>query len=149
MSHAERALRTLGMRAELEATRLAAELRHTAERLGAAARHEARLVDRHEDWCEALRACLTAATIDPRRVGELDPRRRAAWASLESARRETRALRERVQALRRARAHAQHREDGLRRAARSLETAERTRRADAAAREFEDAWNARAPGAGG
>jgi hypothetical protein len=149
MAPAERALRTLRLGAELDAARLASELQQTAERLGAAARREARLADRHEDWCDALRACLAAVPIEPRRFVELDQRRRAAQASLERARGASQALRERDRALRGALARAQHREDGLRRGARTLQTAERTRRANAAAREIEDAWNARAAGAGG
>jgi len=149
MAPAERALRTLRLGAGLDAARLASELQQTAGQLGAAARREARLADRHAQWCDALRACLAAVPIEPRRLVALDQRRRAAQASLERARDETQALRERDRALRGALARAQHREDGLRRAARTLQTTERTRRADAATREIEDAWNARAAGAGG
>lgn len=149
MSPAERALRTLRLGVGLDAAKLGVELQRTAERLGAAERREARLADRHADWCEALRACLAAVPIDTRRFVELDQRRRAAQAWLERARAETQALRERDRALRGALGRAQHREDGLRRAARTLQAARQARGADAAARELEDAWNARAAGGGG
>ena len=149
MRHAECALRTLRLGVELDAARLACELRQTAGRLGAAARRESRLAEGHGDWCAALQDCLAAVPIDPHRFVELDRRRRAAQASLERARAETQALRERERALRGALARAQHREDGLLRAARRLQAVERTRGADAVARELEDAWNARAAGAGG
>lgn len=149
MPHAERALRTLRLGAELDAARLAAELQRTAERLGAAARREGRLAERHTDWCEALRDCLAAVPIDPRRFAELDRRRRSAQAWLERARGETQALGERDRSLRAALARAQRREEGLEHAVQALQAAGRSRVAAAAARELEDAWNARAAGAGG
>jgi hypothetical protein len=65
MAHAEHALRALRLGAELDAARLACALQQSAERLGAAVRREARLADRHKDWCDAVRACLAAVPIDP------------------------------------------------------------------------------------
>lgn len=148
MAPAERAVRALRVAAELDVATLGLELRQTAERLAAAARREARLADRHAGWCEALRACLAAVPIDPHRVVELERRRRAARVWLERAHGETRSLHESEGALRAALGRAQHRDTGLQRVARTLQAAERARRADSAARELEDSWNARAAGAG-
>lgn len=148
MSNTERALRTLCLGTKLGAARIAAELQRTAEQLGAAARREARLADRHAAWCEALRACLATAPIDTRRAAELDQRRHAALGWLERARGETRQLSERDRALRIALTQEQRREEGLRGVARTLQADERARRAEAASHELEDAWNARPAGAG-